>query len=1145
MLAHSLTQGTTVAVVGSGCSVPLGYPTWARFAAEIVDLTLDALDRPGAAGSSDIERARRFQSRLGTSDPPKAEELMFFIGACRRMVEGAGSAGLWERKLGDLFRSGERVHGPGANPHRSLVRLPITRFVTTNYDCEIERALCAERGIDWERFGISAISGRGEGEGQFLSFTQRAENCDQLALFALARLEGAENMVFHCHGRFDDPGSLIASEIDYQKWYLGAAPESPPFFLQTIDLLFASNPILFVGYGLGDEDLLLPLRRLGAAAPERRAFRPLFALLPEGPDRSESDYHERLFERYGLNVIPYYSPDTSDPQARGSALCSALEELAANRQEWRDGWQEKPRFRRVSVGGRRKDPYRHYSIEPSSPQVLGERRVARKVAALKALAIDGARAIVLVGPGGTGKSWHAAQLLEALQETEEFESFFFWSSYYADDALTGLDRLLAHLDREGDRKASRLARIRETLARGRHAIVFDGFERLLSPTEDPQVGASNDPIVKKFLEICSDSSSKSTLIVTSRLWPKDLAPEAAGIEEVTLERLRTDDLASVDPFSRLNRDQVSTLCSLLDGHAYAALLAAQYLDFYRSEDLEERFVELRRALAATPSDRRLARMIHLVLGALDARTSGLAHSVLERLAVFMSPVTEPTVETCFALAAQDQGVGTEDGSVSARQVADQLLAAQLMFRVVAGSAEPDPPAFTVHPTVRSYVFQGLHRVERDVLPNFTLAGFTSGKASVYPGDRRRAKLVTDLFFRLHEEAKAKLAENRREEAAQLCRSLFGIARSRMEANTAPLWISYQDYLQFGLRVIDLVKALSRERWTFRERHERDEIEDATAPLYADEIAFVYNDLGLALCAEGYMYDTLDVWEQGYEINRLLEGTAEVPLYTLQSQLHLGHTFIEIGKLRIASQYLEETARTNFAVKDVDYGARILGYQGLVAHYRNHLEEADDKYESALRALRAAGGNARAESFFLCHRSKLAIAREEFGQAEKYVRSSRALAQTGEAEDLVAYARAATGRWYREQRLFTEANAEYGAALATSRKLGIHRLETEILLGLSRTALLLGDGELARQRAMASLALANELGLGLRVTQSLLALGLATRAIGQSGLASAYLELARELGDRQEYWLRSREAERALAELGEGGARRSSKKDQME
>src|SRR6185503_11326406 len=92
-------------------------------------------------------------------------------------------------------------------PLAALLDLPLYRFVTTNYDHEIERALMVRRGIPEEEFGLSGSSSR-----QPRSFTQKSENCNQLALFALAEVEEARNLVFHCHGRIDDFESIIATE---------------------------------------------------------------------------------------------------------------------------------------------------------------------------------------------------------------------------------------------------------------------------------------------------------------------------------------------------------------------------------------------------------------------------------------------------------------------------------------------------------------------------------------------------------------------------------------------------------------------------------------------------------------------------------------------------------------------------------------------------------------------------------------------------------------------------------------------------------------------------------------------------------------------------------------------------------------------
>lgn len=1142
MLSHALTQGNTVAVVGGGSSTPLGYPDWKGFAQELVDR---ALDRPAGSGSTDDPGGQRqrllaLQGRLAKEERIASPDLMFAIGLAKRaLTRNPGAGNRYHGYLSDRFRPAASAPPVEHNPHRALLRLPIRRFVTTNYDCEVELALRDERTIAWKDFGIELPAGTPGGAGPSLSFTQEDANLEQLARFALAGVSDAHNMVFHCHGRYDRPDSVIATETDYQRWYLAGdgEGESAPAFLQTFDLLFNSNPILFVGYGLGDEDLLRPLRRLAATTPERAPFRPLFALMPEASEGEDWSRHEQLFERYGLNVIPFVLPTSSRTRTWGKTLCAALENLEEERLRWRDGWHDKPMFRSVTVRARPPEPYRHYSVDPRGHETLGRAQVERKVEQLKEEALAGARVVGLVGPGGTGKSWHAMRLLEEMQrESHTFSGFFFWSSYYADDSLTGIDRLLGYIDHGGDRTVSRLTRLREALAKSRYLIVLDGFERLLRQADDPEMGRTADPGTKRMLEIFAEPTSHSTLVLTSRLWPEDLDRRDPSIRRHLLTPMRTDDLAGVEPFNWLSRDEVSVLCSLLEGHAYALFLAGRFLRQGSRVDAPKRFHDLRRELAKAHPGLRLGPMIDLAVAAADQESGHLARALLERLAVFMSPVSAATVERCLALAAQDkEGDGT--ARPSAAEVIRRLEDGGLLFRVASGPSEQEPPAFTAHPTVRSHLFKQADEVGQDVLPNFTLAGFTSSRAAVHPGSPASAKMVRELFDRLQGEAERELLGGRDEVARDLCRSLFGMMRSRMESNTVSRWTTYGEYICLGLRLVNLAKRLSPGRWSFREPHELAEVEHAAAPLYADEVAFVYNDIGLTLCAEGYMQDTLEVWEEGYEINRVLEGTAEVPRYTLQSQLHLGHTFLELGQLDLAEQYLEATERTNHQVEDLDYAGRILGYQALVSQYRGHVEEADKTYEKALRKLKRAGGNPRAQSFFLNHRAKLAMVSGRLDEAEQYLQSSHALAASIRAEDLLAYARTARGRLYREKSSFELANRELHAALGEARRLGIRRLEAEVLTGLSRVALALGDTALARRRAMAALGIANELGLGLRQTQSLVLLGRATVKAGQMPLGAAYLRLAKKLGEEQGYRLRSREAEQELQALEPEAPRR--------
>ncbi len=110
--------------------------------------------------------------------------------------------------------------------------------------------------------------------------------------------------------------------------------------------------------------------------------------------------------------------------------------------------------------------------------------------------------------------------------------------------------------------------------------------------------------------------------------------------------------------------------------------------------------------------------------------------------------------------------------------------------------------------------------------------------------------------------------------------------------------------------------------------------------------------------------------------------------------------------------------------------------------------------------------------------------------------------------------------------------EYNTVLGEGQRIGMRRLQAEALTELSRLAYDLGDAQVARQRAIESLRIANDLILGLRQTHNLVVLGMATIQTGQRDLGVAYLTHAKKIADRQEYWLRSYEAEEHLQKYGE-------------
>jgi len=1131
MLCRALNLRTTVAVVGGACSQPLGYPGWQNFCGEVLDRTVASLQELGEGKEPRgiLQRLREYKQLIEAHSRAAPEDLMFYLGACKSALhEQPWQEHPYHRYLRERFGLSARLYEPAENPHRALVGLPINRFVTTNYDCELERALSEGRGIPMNRFGIDQGSDRAPDR---LSFTQENEDCDRLAEFALARLRG-EPLVFHCHGRFDRPESVIATERDYQQWYLSGPRGLGTTFKHVIELLFRSNPLLFVGYGLGDEDLLRPLRILGSVDRKRQNVRPVFALLPESEPGADWHHHEFLYERYCLHVIPYVASRNATPEERGRTLCCELARLEEVRKAWFEGWLGKPMIRKVVVPVRPPRSYRHYCLNLEGHEVLAADRVERKIRKLANRAIDGTRLICILGPGGSGKSWHAIRLLDKLEkEASDFRGFFFWSSYYSDDYLTGLDRALAYLDPGGTIPGSRYERFRSCLEGERYFLVLDGFERLLREGSNPDEGDPYSKGGQSLFEALTSPASRSTVVLTSRLRPSALV-DSKSVHIDRLERLEATDLEDFILFQSLP-EHVPSLCSLLDGHAYGLLLAGTFLRYVASNAvLEQAIRELKLALASSPPDRRLGTMISRLIHRLDEHYGGLALGLLERLAFFMSPLTERTIRSCFHLAcfAKHREVGSD---AELDELVDDLLKCRLLFQVVDPRGTSTARIFTVHPTVRGYVFYRTRGSRMEVLPNFTLPGFTSGTAATDPGSRQSAKTIEELFGRLLDDAEAKCQEGASGEleAGELCRSAFSLLRSRMEAITTPRWASYEGYVRLGLRLLDLIRRLSPEVWTHEERHLLHQVEDPRAILFADELAWLYNDIGLSFCCEGSIRDTYAFWEQGYEINRIIEGDVEVGQYRVQSELHLGHTFIERGNLAAAEQYLEVTSRLNHVLGDEDYEGRIVGYQGLLAHLQGDQSRADKLYDRAVKTLRGAGGNPRAESFFLRLHGDLKRHSRDVQESAELLRESRAIAEVADHPDLVAFVTNSLGHLHRIQGFHEEAQQEYNTALLRARQFGIRRLEASVLSELSRFALDLGDYETARARAAEALSIANECGLGLRVTHTLLVLGLATLKSGLRDLGLAHVRIARKRARRQHYWLRLREAERHLQ--GEG------------
>lgn len=179
--------------------------------------------------------------------------------------------------------------------------LNIRRFLTTNYDLDIERFLGDaqyERKLDagGQTLGLSPLGYRSR------DFVVDSPFSAHLLEFAL-RDRGGRIDIAHLHGSVDEPDNLVVTTEDYRKRYY--APDGDRGIVgDALSLVFDSNPVLFVGNGVSEDDLRRPMRHfLSDNTPRART---LIALLPaHDSELKETLKKVELLKNYGVYAIHY------------------------------------------------------------------------------------------------------------------------------------------------------------------------------------------------------------------------------------------------------------------------------------------------------------------------------------------------------------------------------------------------------------------------------------------------------------------------------------------------------------------------------------------------------------------------------------------------------------------------------------------------------------------------------------------------------------------------------------------------------------------------------------------------------------------------------------------------------------------------
>jgi len=273
-LLEAFVAEEVLGVVGAGLSTPAGLPSWRALVSEMIEQC--ELHVPGFADATEL-RTMLEHNLL----PEVADE-------CRARMGNAIFQGLLYR----IFRT------PAVRPtavHRALFQLPFLGLLTTNFDTLLEQAFVETRPDS----GVPRV------------YTQ--ENVPQLARLASER----GFSILKLHGDVDDISSIILTAGDYQRLM-----ERQTAYPRAFSTLLSTRTLLFVGYGLQDQDLRLILQE--HALTFQKYGRRHFAMVAD----PGTVMARNLQDRFNIHVLAYSgSEDHSELLPVLRSLRDAVEEL--------------------------------------------------------------------------------------------------------------------------------------------------------------------------------------------------------------------------------------------------------------------------------------------------------------------------------------------------------------------------------------------------------------------------------------------------------------------------------------------------------------------------------------------------------------------------------------------------------------------------------------------------------------------------------------------------------------------------------------------------------------------------------------------------------------------------------------------------
>ena len=558
MLYRSLNIGNVVAVIGSGVSACYGYPGWAEFAKEIAvkaracahhlqrksnnqdhfEEIIGALSDFIDPKTNDAYAKNIKEKDINVSEITHVLNICDVIARCdnRELSE-------WATEVMVDAKTKGITPLPDINPLKTIIQdLAIHRFLTINYDEEIEVALNLERAVGSAK--------------ELLFDPKKLYQCFNFALAAPNYNCG----VFHLHGRYpsaDDepfhgnasgeldvagapkttqnktkkrnfvPGKLVVSERDYQNLYLNEDPLFRTNHL-ALNLLFSGNSLLFVGVGLQEDDVLRSLRYLSTHRAPNSPEQNLFALLNSSTPRENLSKFLYYYTRYGVKTIFVENRSGKSAGSKnerlGSNLQIELREVSTGWMKWWSSWREPPIIR-VPDSAYSTEAYNIGGTEVGAKKEVGHKfsfRCHHPVRSVKKYPAKDNPAgpiinqiwsnksdspiRVICGAPGAGKGnfgvqlardWPVMQNQTNGQLVKKYTRTFYASTHFSNDLRSIIDAAIAFYSEEtasdksdifsgssdnGRNKIPQWDRFKEILlGAGNFLFVLGGVERLLTP----------------------------------------------------------------------------------------------------------------------------------------------------------------------------------------------------------------------------------------------------------------------------------------------------------------------------------------------------------------------------------------------------------------------------------------------------------------------------------------------------------------------------------------------------------------------------------------------------------------------------------------------------------------------------------------